>query len=97
MQWASTLKMSNDRSPDTGMRMATVVLKSIGKCAGKSGETDSPLEPTFSPVNTNCKKKKKEKKNRKVFKNGRRQRQSQEHCLHLCLAYHRLTHLTHLE
>lgn len=90
MPWASTLKMNNDRSPDVGMWMATVLLKSSGKYAGKSGKQTVLLSP-LSHLSTQTAKKKKA-----VFKDGRKQWKSQAHSLHLFPAYHRLTHLTHL-
>lgn len=52
-----------------GIWIATVSLKSSGKCAGKSEkQSDSLLEPTFSPVNTNGKRRRRRKK--RVFKDG---------------------------
>lgn len=62
MQWASILKMNNDRSPDVGMWMATVLLKSSGKYTGKSGKLTVLLSPLSHPLTQTAKKKTREKK-----------------------------------
>lgn len=59
MQWAFTLKKSNDRSPNMGIWIATVSLKSSGKYAGKSEKLTVFLSP-LSHLSTKTAKKKEE-------------------------------------
>lgn len=70
MQWAFTLKKNNDRSPNRGIWIATVSLKSSGKYAGKSEKVTVFLSALSHLSPQTAGKKKKEPKRKKVFKGG---------------------------
>lgn len=87
-QWAFTSKKSNDRSPNMGIWVATVSLKSSGKYVGKSEKLTVFLSP-FSHLSTQTAKRKKKhscfKDGSDCNQNGRRHWESQAHSLDMFL------------